>query len=117
MSATPVPPPAGADQYFFCRLVPPRPDFAWTLSEEERALMLRHGAYWREFMARGHVVVVGPVADPAGPWGLGVVRFADEAAARAFTDGDPTILSDLGFRFDVMPMLQVILPEEVQAAV
>ncbi|WP_445680876.1 YciI family protein [Radicibacter daui] len=116
MSAGQTSPPAGADQYFFCRLVPPRPDFAFTLTGAERALMAQHGAYWRDFMAKGHVVVFGPVVDPAGPWGLGVVRFADKAAARAFADGDPTILAGLGFYFEVLPMLQAIVPEEVHAA-
>jgi hypothetical protein len=35
---------------------------------------------------------------------MGVVEFASEAEARAFTDGDPTIRSGQGFAFEVHPM-------------
>ena len=53
--------------------------------------MAKHAAYCRGLLASGQAVVFGPVADPAGVWGLGVVKAADEAAALAMTDADPVI--------------------------
>jgi hypothetical protein len=37
-------------KYYFIRLVPRRADFAQTMSEEERSIMMRHVDYWREHM-------------------------------------------------------------------
>jgi uncharacterized protein YndB with AHSA1/START domain len=100
--------PGPAAAFFFCRLIPPRPRFAFDMSEEERAVMAAHSAYWRERLGAGEVVVFGPVADPAGPWGLGVVRAADPAAVEAFAAADPAILSGRGFRYEILPMLTAV---------
>jgi hypothetical protein len=89
---------------FFCKLIAPRPTFSQEMSAEERQLMQAHAVYWREWMQRGNVIVFGLVADPAGPFGVGVVDFETDEAARAFTDGDPTIKAGAGFRFEVHPM-------------
>ena len=75
-----------------------------------RALMQAHAAYWMGWMAKGKIIVFGPVADPAGPWGLGVVRAADEAEMRAFEQNDPVILANCGFRYEVLPMLRAVVP-------
>ncbi len=32
-------------QYFYLKLIPPRPTFAQDITDEERALMEEHGAY------------------------------------------------------------------------
>jgi uncharacterized protein YndB with AHSA1/START domain len=101
---------AAADKFFLCRLHAPRPTFVMDMTDEERAVMQEHGLYWRAAMAAGNVVVFGPVGDPQGPWGMGVVRAVDEAALRAWADKDPAILSGRGFRTEILPMLQVILP-------
>jgi uncharacterized protein YndB with AHSA1/START domain len=95
-------------KFFFCRLLPPRPTFAMDMTAEERAMMAEHAAYWTRHLHAGNVVVFGPVGDPSGPWGLGVVRVADEAELRAFTAGDPAIRSERGFRYEVLPMLQAV---------
>ena len=89
---------------YFCRLIAPRPTFLADMTPAERVLMQEHGAYWREWLGRGHVVSFGLVADPAGAYGVGIVEFDDEASVRAFADGDPTIRSQQGFRFDIQPM-------------
>ena len=89
---------------FFCKLIAPRPSFTMDMTPAERQLMNDHGAYWREAMARGDVVSFGLVADPAGAYGIGIVEFEDEVAARAFADNDPTIRSQQGFRFEIQPM-------------
>ena len=71
-------------------------------------MMQAHVAYWTEQLGRARAVVFGPVADPAGPWGLGVVRVAGEDGMRAFDAADPAIRSGRGFRYDVLPMLQAV---------
>jgi len=91
--------------FFFCRLNPPRLDFATTMSEAERALMGQHAAYLGGLQQKGTVVVFGPVGDPRGAWGLGILECADEAEAKTITAGDPVVKSGLGFSYDVAPML------------
>jgi uncharacterized protein YciI len=102
---------AAPSSFFFCRLLPPRPSFALDMAPEEREIVQKHAAYWREHMKNGSVIVFGPVADPQGPWGLGVLRVADEAAVRAFSAADPAILSGRGFRYEILPMIQAVTPD------
>ena len=68
-----------SDKLFLFRLLPPRADFAQTMTPEEQDAMARHAAYWRGLLDAGRVVVYGPVADPEGVWGLGVVRAGSQA--------------------------------------
>jgi uncharacterized protein YciI len=89
---------------FFCKLLPPRATFVMDMTEAEMRLMQEHAAYWNDAVTRGSVITFGMVADPSGPFGMGVVEFASEAEARDFIDGDPTIRSGQGFAFEVHPM-------------
>jgi uncharacterized protein YciI len=93
---------------FHCRLIPPRPDFAFTMSESEKTIMAEHADYLRGLIAAGKGILFGPVADPAGPWGLGIIRAESEEAARVLTDADPTIRSGRGFRYEILPMLSTL---------
>ena len=97
------------DIFYFCRLIPPRPTFAMDMNDDERAFMQQHAAYWRSKMDEGKVIVFGPVADPKGPWGLGVVRVANEAELKQFCDGDPVIKANIGMRMETMPMLRAVV--------
>lgn len=101
--------PSAAQSYFLVRLVAPRPTFAFDMNAEEKAVMQAHGQYWAGKQQEGKVLVFGPVADPSGPWGLGIVRAPDEAGAREWLDKDPTVTSGLGFRIELMPMLQAVI--------
>ena len=89
---------------FFCKLVPPRPTFAGDMTEHEVKLMQDHARYWTAGIEKGHVLVFGLVGDPDGAYGIGIVEFADETAARAFTADDPVIRARAGFRYDIHPM-------------
>jgi hypothetical protein len=102
-------PAAGADRYWFYRLVPPRPTFAFDMSEHEREVMGRHADYWRAHAAAGAAVVFGPVNDPAGVWGLGVMRAKDEREMAALRDGDPALGGDIGMRCEVLPLISAIV--------
>ena len=95
--------------FFFCRLIAPRPTFAFDMDDEERALMGAHGAYLRGYGEQGKAIVFGPVADPAGPWGLAVLQVADETELKTILDNDPTVLSGRGFRYEALPMIQAVL--------
>jgi len=92
-------------QYFALKLNPSRPDFAQTMTEEERAIMQQHAAYWREHMNKGNVLVFGPVLDPNAVYGLGIVAVDDEQQVKDFIAGDPanTINS-----YEYYPMLAVV---------
>lgn len=73
-------------------------------------MMQAHAGYWAGEMAKGNVLLFGPVADPAGDWGVGIVRAEDEAAVHRMESGDPATLSGLGFRYEIMPMPAVVTP-------
>jgi uncharacterized protein YciI len=79
------------DPLFLFRLIPPRADFAQTMTDAEQHAMAGHTEYWKELLAAGRVVVYGPVADPEGVWGLGVLRTADRAEALAIGEADPSV--------------------------
>ena len=95
--------------YFHCRLIPPRPSFAHDMSEAERQVMTEHARYLGRLAEEGKAVIFGPVADPNGPWGLGIFEAEDEAALNAMLSGDPTIRSGMGFRYETLPMMQAVL--------
>jgi len=78
----------------------------------ERQVMADHGAYLRKYVDEGVVIVMGPVLDPAGPWGLGVFEAGSENEVRAITARDPTTLSGLGFRWEIYPMAQAVVRKE-----
>jgi uncharacterized protein YndB with AHSA1/START domain len=98
-------------RYFHCRLLPPRPDFARTMSDEERAIMNEHVAYWTKHARQGTALVFGPVADPAGVWGVAVLRVYDTSEVEYLQRNDPVIRADRGFRYETLPMVQAIVGE------
>jgi uncharacterized protein YciI len=90
---------------FVFRLMSPRPDFALNMSDEERAIMGRHAAYWRPRVESGEMVVFGPVLDGTGSWGLGVIETDDdEDELRAFAAGDPVVTTGTA-RIEIGKML------------
>jgi uncharacterized protein YndB with AHSA1/START domain/uncharacterized protein YciI len=102
------PPAEDPRQAFLVRLVPPRPTFLVDMTPEEGAVMQAHGAYWAGKLAAGVVVAFGPVADPEGVWGVGILRAKDEAEVKVFEAGDPVIRSERGFRYEILPMPRLI---------
>ena len=89
---------------FLFRLLPPRPDFAQTLTQAEQDAMQQHAEYWKWLLADGRVVVFGPVADPEGVWGLGVVRAETHEEVVTIAQHDPAIASGVA-TFDVAEIL------------
>ena len=76
---------------FVLRLKAPRPAFAQTLTDEERAVMGRHAAHWGPWLERGAMVVFGPVLTDDDSYGLAVVESDDEQAVRDFAAQDPVV--------------------------
>ena len=60
--------------HFFLKLLPSRPTFAQDMTPDERAIMQQHVVYWTDLMKQGKVHVFGPVLDPNGIYGIGVVE-------------------------------------------
>ncbi len=98
-------------KYFLYKLIPPRPTFAQDMKEAEARLMQEHAAYWKGLMDRGLVVAFGPVLDPKGGYGVGIVELEDAADANDLGVNDPTIKANIGFRFEMYPMPRVIARE------
>jgi uncharacterized protein YciI len=86
---------------FFVKLIPHRATFAQDMTPEEREIMMQHAGYWTELMHKKLVIVFGPVMDPAGVFGMGVLEVEDEAAARNLLDNDPAIQLN---RYEIQPM-------------
>ena len=97
-------------QPFLFKLVPPRPDFPFTMSAAERDTMLAHVRYWDELTAAGATIAFGPVNDPSGGYGIGVILAADLVEAERLRDNDPAMLSEHGFRTEILPMLRLVTP-------
>jgi uncharacterized protein len=76
---------------FALRLIAPRPNFAQTMTDAERAIMNRHAAHWQPYLDRGDMVVFGPVLTDADSYGLAVVDTDDESELRAFAAQDPVV--------------------------
>ena len=96
--------------HYFCKLVAPRPTFAFDMSDAEKALMSEHAAYWMGLLNEGTVLLFGPVMDPSGPFGMGVMEAADEADARRRTDADPVVRAGVGFKVEITPMRAITRP-------
>jgi uncharacterized protein YciI len=89
--------------HFFLKLIPPRPTFADDMSPAEAEVMSAHAAYLTDLAERGIGFAFGPVFDPAGVWGMGIVEATDEAEARGLTDRDPVVVAGIA-RYAILPM-------------
>lgn len=96
-------------KYFLCRLIPPRPTFPFDMSEKEREAMNKHAAYWKELAASGTALAFGPVGDPKGAWGVGIVVVGDESELKSLQNEDPAIRAAIGMRYEAHPMLSLVL--------
>lgn len=97
--------------YFFYRLDPPRPTFSVDMTETEARLMREHVDYWTALLKQGRVIAFGPVADPKGAFGIGILELDDAVDANALGANDPVLLANAGFRFEVHLMPRLVLRE------
>jgi len=110
LAAYVAPLPAATERvYFLIRLLPPRPTFMQDITEAERRIMAEHVSYWAKLLGEGVAVAFGPVADPKGAWGVGIVELDEPAVVQALEANDPAIRSGAGFRYEVLPMVRAIV--------
>lgn len=95
--------------YFLCRLLPPRGDFMQTMTADERAIMVQHVGYWTGKVETGNALVFGPVADPKGGYGIGIIKTATMADMEALRDADPAMQANVGFSYDILPMPRIVI--------
>lgn len=74
---------------FFLKLNPPRASFMKDMTEAERAVMGQHVAYWKPYVDDGTVIVLGPVMDPKGGYGVAVVEVESEEYLKRLIEKDP----------------------------
>jgi len=80
------------------------------MTDDERNIMLQHIEYWKEQMDKGIAVAFGPVLDPNGVYGAGIIQVDDEAETRPLAENDPAILSGLQ-TFEIYPMPNAIVKQ------
>ena len=90
--------------WFLSKLIPPRPSFPLDMSEEERAVMLAHQDYWLPQVNAGLVLVMGPVLDPKGAYGVMIANVPSLKMLEDWEARDPVIVSRRGFAFENFPM-------------
>jgi uncharacterized protein YciI len=89
---------------FLLRLIPPRADFAQTMTPDEQHAMAGHQEYWQRLLSDGYVVVYGPVADPEGVWGMGVLRAESLAQVLEIGNNDPSVATGVN-TFEVFEIM------------
>ncbi len=100
--------------YYLYKLTPPRPSFAMDMTEAEHAVMGEHVAYWTRQRDAGHAVAFGPVADPAGSWGVAIIETESGEQAARLRAGDPAVQA--GMTAEIYPMpAAVVRPHQPTA--
>ena len=74
---------------YFLKLNPPRPSFMKDMSDEERSIMQKHAAYWAPYVDDGTILVLGPVMDPKGGYGIAIAAVDSEEQLQRLLARDP----------------------------
>jgi uncharacterized protein len=74
------------------------------MTSEEVQVMRGHREYWMPRVEIGVVIAMGPVADPAGGYGVAIVEAPSLAALEAMQASDPAVRSGRGFAYENFPM-------------
>jgi uncharacterized protein YciI len=94
-------------KHYFFKLNPPRATFMQDMTPEEAKLMQEHVGYWKKFADEGIAVVYGPVSDPKGGFGAGIIELEDGVDPKTLTEEDPVVKAKKGFSIEVHPMRAV----------
>ena len=97
------------------RLIPPRATFSSDMTPDEARVMDEHALYWRRFAENGKVLVVGPVADPEGAFGIAIIVGEESEDLNPLCKADPAIKSGLGFSYKLHVMPKFILSSKVSS--
>jgi hypothetical protein len=77
------------------------------MTPEEALLMRAHREYWTPRVETGIVVAMGPVADPAGAYGVAIIEAASAGALEAMQAADPVVAARCGFFYENCPMASI----------
>ena len=72
--------------------------------------MVDHVGYWSGLAEQGRVLAFGPVDDPKGPYGIGIIVAESRTAAEEIRDNDPAVRSSHGFSTEIAPMPTPVTP-------
>lgn len=92
-------------KHFFLKLNPPRASFTLDMTDAERGIMQQHVAYWAPYVQNGTVIVLGPVMDPKGGYGVAIMAVDSEDQLSSLIAHDPA--NGLN-SYEVYPMRAVI---------
>jgi hypothetical protein len=99
-------------RHFMCKLILPRKTFRHDMDQNERALMGLHTEYWEGSLVKGLVLVYGPVDDPAGSFGLCVLRLDDgsdpASVGTQLCADDPIQNGGIGFSYEIFSMPKIV---------
>ncbi len=74
------------------------------MNDNERAIMQKHVTYWAELLEKGIAIAYGPVLDPQGAYGVGVLCVnSDEHFQQVIADDPANGLN----KFEYAPMRAV----------
>jgi uncharacterized protein YciI len=75
------------------------------MTDEERAIMMKHVAYWTDIMNQGKVLAFGPVLDPSEVYGLGIISVGSEQEVEDLIANDPASKIN---RYEYFPMKAIV---------
>ena len=75
--------------HFFLKLNPPRASFTIDMTDEEKLVMQHHVNYWKTYVDNGTVLVLGPVFDPKGGFGIAIIGVDNETQLETLVVNDP----------------------------
>lgn len=93
-----------AMKYFMYKLIAPRPTFHLDMNGEEKTVMDAHIAYWNGLFADRKILIYGPVLDPKGVFGLGILEVESDEEAETLVAKDPAVSSGICGQ-EVIPMM------------
>ncbi len=96
----------GESRYYFVKLIPPRPDFAFTMSDDEKLIMNEHSLFWRDLLEKGICIVYGPVFEPDIAYGIGIVIEKSGKLVKNIIYNDPSVKKGLN-RIEMFRMMAV----------
>jgi uncharacterized protein len=76
-------------KHFFLKLNPPRLSFATDMNDEEKKIMQNHVEYWRNLLMKGIAIAYGPVFDPKGGYGVGIIAVDNDEQLDNLMRNDP----------------------------
>lgn len=95
-------------QFFAVKIIPSRADFAQTMTDDEKNIMGQHAMYWKDRMEKGMVYAFGPVFDPKGAYGFGIITAETTEQVEDFVKNDPATQIHA---FEYYPMMAIVKGE------